>query len=253
MGNNHIYTKKEISKILKRASEIQTRKDLYGDKDGLSEHEILELANEVGIDKASLLEAIHIHDKPDFDQEFKWSKVTSKLQEVTYVDVEMSSEQWEDVVQEIRKVTGGIGKSAKTGKSFEWEQRRGEFGYKHISLTPKDGKTKIQYVHNWTAMKIPLLFMPAFLGSVFMLVTLKGIGFPKSTAVMFATLGGMVAFSGGIMYMKYYFSREKRRLNNMIRTISKKITSFGGAKISIEDEDVYDDTYETKQDQRIKS
>jgi hypothetical protein len=239
MGNNHIYTKKEISKILKRASEIQTRKDLYGDKDGLSEQEILELANEVGIDKASLLEAIHIHDKPDFDQEFKWSKVTSKLQEVTYVDVEMSSEQWEDVVQEIRKVTGGIGKSAKTGKSFEWEQRRGEFGYKHISLTPKDGKTKIQYVHNWTAMKIPLLFMPAFLGSVFMLVTLKGIGFPKSTAVMFAPLGGMVAFSGGIMYMKYYFSREKRRLNNMIRTISKKITSFGGAKISIEDEDVY--------------
>jgi hypothetical protein len=136
-------------------------------------------------------------------------------------------------------VTGGIGKSVKTGKSFEWEQRRGEFGYKHISLTPKDGKTKIQYVHNWTAMKIPLLFMPAFLGSVFMLVTLKGIGFPKSTAVMFAPLGGMVAFSGGIMYMKYYFSREKRRLNNMIRTISKKITSFGGAKISIEDEDVY--------------
>lgn len=253
MGKDHIYTKKEISKILKKASEIQTHKDLYGDRDGLSEQEILELANEVGIDKASLLEAIHIHDKPDFDQEFKWSKVTSKLQEVSYVDGEMSSEQWEDIVQEIRKVTGGIGKSGKIGKSFEWEQRRREFGYKHISLTPKDGKTKIQYVHNWTAMKIPLLFLPAFLGSVFMLVALKGIGFPKSTAVLFAPLGGMVAFSGGLMYMKYYFSREKRRLNNMIRTISKKITSFGGAKISIEDEDVYDDTYETKQDQRIKS
>jgi hypothetical protein len=239
MGNDHIYTKKEISKILKKASEIQTQKDLYGDKDGLSEQEILELANEVGIDKASLLEAIHIHDKPDFDQEFKWSKVTSKLQEVSYVDGEMSSEQWEDIVQEIRKVTGGIGKSGKIGKSFEWEQRRREFGYKHISLTPKDGKTKIQYVHNWTAMKIPLLFLPAFLGSVFMLVALKGLGMPKSTAVMFAPLGGLVAFTGGLTYLKYHYNKEKRRLKNMISAISKKITSSRGAKISIEDEDIY--------------
>lgn len=253
MGNNHLYTKKEISKILKRASEIQTQKDLYGDKDGLTEQEILELANEVGIDKASLLEAIHIHDKPGFDQEFKWSKVTSKIQEVTYVDGEMSSEQWEDVVQEIRKVTGGIGKSAKIGKSFEWEQRRREFGYKHISLTPKDGKTKIQYVHNWTAMKIPLLFIPVFLGSVFMLVALKGIGLPKSTAVMFAPLGGLAAFSGGLMYMKYYYSREKRRLKNMISAISKKMSSSGTPAISIEDDEAYNDMSESKQNQRIKS
>lgn len=239
MPNNHTYSKKEISKILKKASEIQTQKDLYGDRDGLTEQEILELASEVGIDRASLLEAIHIHDKPEFDQKFKWSKVTSKLQEVTYVDKEMSSEQWEDVVQEIRKVTGGIGKSTQIGNSFEWEQRRREFGYKHISLTPKDGKTKIQYVHNWTAMKFPILFIPAFLGSVFMLVALKGIGIPKSSAVMFAPLGGLVAFTGGLTFLKYHYNKEKRRLKNMISAISKKITSSGSAKISVEDEDVY--------------
>jgi len=239
LPNNHTYSRKEISKILKKASEIQTQKDLYGDKDGLSEQEILELASEVGIDKASILEAIHIHDKPDFDQEFKWSNVTSKIQEVTYVDEEMSSEQWEDVVQEIRKVTGGIGKSSKIGTSFEWEQRRREFGYKHISLTPKDGKTKIQYVHNWTALKMPLLFIPVFLGSVFMLVALKGIGFPKSTAVMFAPLGGLIAITGGLTYLKYYYNKEKRRLKDIISSISKKITSSKGARISVEDENVY--------------
>jgi hypothetical protein len=239
MGNNHIYSKKEISKILKKASEIQTQKDLYGDKDGLSEQEILELAKEVGIDRTSLLEAIHTHDKPDFNQEFKWSNATSKIQDVAFVEGEITAEQWEDVIQEIRKVTGGIGKSGRVGKSFEWEQRKKEFGYKHISLTPKDGRTKIQYVHNWTAMKIPLLFLPAFLGSVFLLVTLKGMGFPKPTAVLYAPLGGLVAITGGLTYLKYHFNKEKNRLNNMMKAISKKITSSTYPSISIEDEEVY--------------
>ncbi|XWN37952.1 MAG: hypothetical protein ROO71_03270 [Balneola sp.] len=252
MGNNHIYTKKEISKILKKASEIQTQKDLYGDKDGLSEQEILELANEVGIDRASLLEAIHIHDKPGFDQEFIWTKATSKIQEVTYIDGEMPSDLWEDVVQEIRKITGGIGKSTQIGNSFEWEQRR-EMGYKHISLTPKDGKTKIQYVHNWSALKIPFLFLPAFMGSVILLVALKGLGMPKSTAVMFAPIGGLAAFTGGLVYLRYHFDKQKNRLKSMINSLSKKINSPNTPKIKIEDEEIYNDMSETKQNQRIKS
>lgn len=238
MDNNHIYTKKEISKILTKASEIQTQKDLYGDRDGLTEQEIVELANEVGIDKTSLFEAIHTFDEPEFDQNFKWSKVTSKIQDVAYVNGEISAELWEDVVQEIRKVTGGIGKSAQAGKSFEWEQRR-EVGYKHISLTPEKGKTKIQYVHNWTALKIPFLFLPAFFGAVFILVAFKGLGMPKSTSIMFAPLGSLVAFTGGLAFMKYYFNREKNRLKSMIGAISKKISSSNAPAITIEDEEVY--------------
>ena len=254
MGNNHIYSKKEISKILTKASEIQTQKDLYGDKDGLTEEEIIDLANEVGIDKVSLLEALHTFDEPEFDHNFKWSKVTSKIQDVSFVNGEMSPEQWEEVVQEIRKVTGGIGKSSQAGKSFEWEQRRKEFGYKHISLTPQNGKTKIQYVHNWTAMKIPFLFLPAFFGAVFILVAFKGLGLPKSTSIMFAPVGGLVALTGGMVFMKYYFNREKNRLKNMIGAISKKLTSSSSSNISIENEEVYlNDNKQTQSDTGVRN
>lgn len=237
-NKDHIFSKKEISKILTKASEIQTQKDLYGDRDGLTEQEIIELANEVGIDEASLFEAIHTFDGPEFDQEFKWTKATSKIQDVAYVDGKIAPELWEEVVHEIRKVTGGIGKSAQVGKSFEWEQRK-EIGYKHISLTPQKEKTKIQYVHNWTSMKIPFLFLPAFLGFVFVLIALKGIGIPKNTAVLYAPLGSLVAFTGGVMFMKYYFNREKERLKNMIGAISKRLTSSKSPTITIEDEEVY--------------
>ncbi len=72
-----------------------------------------------------------------------------------------------------------------------------------------------------------------------MLVALKGIGLPKSTAVMFAPLGGLVAFTGGLTYLKYHYNKEKGRLKNMVSAISKRISYSGNANISIEDEDVY--------------
>ena len=56
---------------------------------------------------------------------------------------------------------------------------------------------------------------------------------------MFAPLGSLVAFTGGLMFMKYYFNREKNRLRSMIGTISKKITSSKAPAIEIENEDIY--------------
>ena len=236
-NSDHFYSRKEISKILSKASEIQKQKDLYGEKDGLTEQEILDLADEVGIDKASLMEAMRTFDEPELDQNFKWFNITSKIQEVAYGD--MSSELWDDVIHEIRKVTGGIGKASQTGKSFEWEQRRKEFGYKHISFTPENGKTKIQYVHNWTSLKISLLFIFGFFGFISALLLSKGMGLPKSTAAMYAPFGGLITLTGGLVYLKYHFGREKRRLKNMINAISRKINSSPNQQITIEDEDVY--------------
>ena len=71
--SDNIYSKSEISKILKTASEIQTRKDLYGNKDGLDEHELIELAKEVGIDRESLLEALDKHNQPEFNTSYSLS------------------------------------------------------------------------------------------------------------------------------------------------------------------------------------
>lgn len=239
MGKNNIYSKEEISKILKKASEIQTQKDLYGDRDGLTEEEILQLASEVGIDHSSLYEALQTINEPQLDTSYNWLTATSKIQNISFVEGEMSSDAWEDVIHEIRKVTGGIGKSTQTTKSFEWEQRRKEFGYKHISLSPQDGKTKIQYVHNWTSLKFLTLFISAFLGSVFVLILLKGIGMPKSTAVLFAPIGGITAFLGSLTFLRFHFKREKRRLKNIVNAISKKLRSSNTPNISIEDKEVY--------------
>lgn len=224
MSEQRTYSKKEISKILNKASEIQTQKDLYGDKQGLSEEELLEVAGEVGIDRDSLLQALESLDSPMVDSSFKWFSGTSKIQDVSYIDGEVNLDNWDDIVQEIRKVNGGIGKTTQKGSSFEWEQRMSEIGYKHFSFTPKDGKTKVQFVSGWSGLKLLTMVLPTFFAFVFALIILKGIGLPKSTASLYAPIASIFGFGLGRFYLKSYFEKQKillssiqKSLNNLIR------------------------------------
>lgn len=238
MGNNSIYSKKEISKILAKASAIQTQKDLYGDKEGLNEEELIAIANEVGIDKDSLLQALNSHNAPEFESTFRWLKGTSKIQNITVVDGEVTPELWEEIILEIRRITGGIGKVNTTGKLHEWEQRKQEIGYKHLSLSQQNGKTKIQYVSNWTPLKYMTLMIPVFFGGILTLLALKGMGFPKSTAILFSPIGGFTGLLMGLGIIKSYFNKEKWKLKSITSSIEKKILRFNENKITI-DEDAY--------------
>ncbi|MEX0721732.1 MAG: hypothetical protein WD059_13750 [Balneolaceae bacterium] len=58
MSDPKVYSRSDISKILSKASEIQTRKDLYSDQQGLNKAELLHIAEEVGIDKDVLIQAL---------------------------------------------------------------------------------------------------------------------------------------------------------------------------------------------------
>lgn len=254
MPENRTFNKEEIRIILNRASEIQTQKDLYGDKEGLSEAELLEVANEVGIDKSSLLEALNKLNETEFNDTFNWLKGTSRLQRINYADGEINEKLWDEVIQEIRKINGGIGKISHVGSTYEWEQRMQEIGYKHISFTPQKGKTKIQYVSSWAPLRFLILFMGSFLFGVLMLIALKGIGIPKSTAVLFSPIGGLIGFSTGMIYLKSRFEKEKRRLKNIINSVSKKINDLSNPSIVIEDE-ILDDNSENEKSvrDRVKS
>lgn len=246
MADNKLYSKKEISKILKRASEIQTQKDLYGDQEGLSESELLQLASEVGIDKDSLLEALNDHDSPVFDQEFKWLNATSRIQNINTVPGEVTDENWEELIQEIRRITGGIGKVTKVGNTYEWEQRRRELGYKHISLTPQNGNTKLQMVSGWGGMK-PIVYMASFmvplaLGSIIM----GAMGIPKGLSLLISAGAGIIGTGLGRVFLKFHFEKQKRMLFDLARGITSRLKSFDGkGKISIEEKEVYSESENT--------
>jgi hypothetical protein len=252
MNDQKIYSRKKISKILNRASEIQTQKDLYGDREGLTEEELVQLAEEVGIDKESLVTALQEDEINDFSQDYNWYKGTSRIQSVSSVDAEFTPEQWEEVIQEIRKVTGGIGKVTRNSTSYEWEQRRSDIGYKHLTLTPKDGRTKLQMVTSWNALRTMAGFIGSFFGAILLLIIFKE-AFSKQVGLMFAPAGGFAGFLLSRVFLKGYYENQKKELNKLIQSLSAKIRSLGKGKITIEDQEVYETNSQSSSTRKINS
>jgi hypothetical protein len=241
MNNSKTYTRKEISRILTKATEVQTTKDLYDDQEGLTEEELIHVAEEVGISKEVLLEAISKLNEPNLDdQSYSYLNGTSRIQNVSTIKGEFTDEQWEDLVLEIRKITGGIGKINKTGKTYEWEQRKSDFGYKHFSFTPKNGQTKIQMVSSWGPFKMLAGFLGFFIAFVITLVAVKETS-TKQMALLIAPFVGLGGFAMSRFFLKSYYQKQKTQLTKLTTLVSNKIMSFGAnsGSIEIEEQEVY--------------
>lgn len=247
MDKDSIFSKKEIGEILSKASEIQNRKDLSGDKEGLSKKELLEIAREVGVDEGSIHEALQNIQNPESNAPFNWIRGTSKIQMITTIDKEISSDDWEEIILEIRKVTGGIGKASEVGKSFEWEQSIKDIGYKHLSLSPKDGKTKVQYINSWSGIKFIVSFFSFLIPFMITAISQDGSSNTILLSSILATLGGLAGLSASRIFLKIYFDRQKERAASLTSAISTKFsksTNSDSPKISLE-EDVYDSENES--------
>jgi DNA-binding phage protein len=252
MADSKTYSKKEISKILTKASEIQVKKDLYEDQETLSKEDLVHIAEEVGISKEALEEALAKIGEPDLEEQtYSLTKGTSRIQNVSSVHGEITEDQWEDLVLEIRKITGGIGKINKTGNTYEWEQRKSDFGYKHFSFTPKNGQTKIQMVSSWGPFKALVGFLSFFFAFIVTLIAVKEIS-GKQIALMIAPLFGLGGFAMSRFFLKSYYQKQKDQLSTLASALSRKIQSFKTNSINIENDDVYSFSNDGSLDHSVK-
>ena len=236
-----LFDKSEIRQILKKASEIQTQKDLYGDKDGLTRSELEVLAKEVGIDADSLNKAILTKDSQPISTTFNWLSGTSKVQEVAVVEGEVTEDNWDEIIREIRKVVGGIGKDSVQRNTFEWEQRLKEIGYRHISLTPKDGQTTIQYVYSWKGIRFMSNLFGFMIPSMFAAGSLADSGYPLIAYLLVGGLAGLAGVFATRLFLKPYFEKQKKLMKSTITAISKKVMTSTASSIAFE-EGAYEET-----------
>lgn len=222
MSDNRQFFKNEISSILAKASAIQAQKDLYGSQDGLTTNELIELAKEVGIDPDSLLEAIQRQDEPEFKNSFKFWRGTSKLIESHTFAGEISTQNWDDIVREIRLATGGIGKVSANGDTFEWEQRRRDFGYKHISLHKESGKTKVQMVSSWSQIKKLSTFLSMIGFTIFSIIGADFVGLKDYTGVILP-FSLALGFGASRFILKSVFNEQKKQLTQLFTSIGKRL------------------------------
>lgn len=245
---NRTFTRSEIGKILKTASQIEAENNATEEIHGISEDELLALANELGVSRNAIEQALHQFDKSDHTGLLKKLAGASKLQDVVFFDDTIHESNWTDIVQYLHIEFGTSGTSKESSQGFEWENTENEIERTYLSFSNQKGKTKLQYLANWSTLRAISLLLSIFFGGILTLIMLKGLGLPKAKAILSAPIGSLLGFTGAVFYLNYKWGKEKKRFNRIKKRISELLTDSTQQRINLEESELYQSSESGKTD-----
>jgi len=141
--SRRLFTEKEVGAILKRATELQESEGVT-DTTGLTWSELEQLASDIGITRRYVTFAVAEMEQDDsVDSEMNFWGGPLSFDHERMVEGEVTEETWERMVATIRKTFKDSGKINQWGKSLEWVHS-GRFGEQaNVTITPREGRTKI--------------------------------------------------------------------------------------------------------------
>lgn len=220
MADSRFFSKKEISEILTKASEIQMAKDHQEIKNnGLSKEELLNIAEEVGISREHLESAIRNYEAKTTES-FNWLIGSSELKTTTVIDNSVSELQLDQLFPELNAFTGLKGEVEQIGDSYDWEQTENGFeSIRRITVLPQNDKTKITHYVNWNDLRFLGLPLSTVMGVIAMMILLKSLGLPKSIFIPLSAVGGVFGYFGFMAGLKFYFNKQKQKFESVMKLI----------------------------------
>jgi len=222
--NTEKFNREEISRILKIAAELDHREQQ--EEESLSRSELLNLADEVGIDPNHIETAIQQLRDHEFEpQHPSFIEENFSFRDTMVLDGLITDELWEDIVTEIRRINGGIGKTSKLGNTYEWEQRKKNTGYLQISITPKEEVSRLRlnasyrYYANFLGLIGGLIGFTAF--------SVLGNSLFTAHALELLT-GGFGAFAGwgcSRLYVRSWMRRKRQTLQSLSHQLTNLFQS----------------------------
>lgn len=226
MSSKHRFDRDEISRILKRAVELEHNDNTSdNEREGLTLEELQQVSREVGIDPKYVKLAIGEMKEPVQSPVANLLGGPFKYNITQMAEGVLTDEEWEEVVSEIRRIHGGIGNTSKLGKTFEWEQRKQEVGYIQIALSPKKETTKIHINVNYRQYATLVYVFSGIFG-----ITLSGILFDGSslsnlTQFLIGTSGMLTLFTGARFYLSNWMKKKHDIYTNLIRRFREMLGS----------------------------
>jgi len=218
MESNQRFNRNVISKILKRAAELEHDENIADESDGLTLGELQQVSKEVGIDPRYIHQALRELQTPTrpmplisrlLGGPFKYNILETAPGILT-------GDKWEEIVSEIRRIHGGIGKTSKLGKTFEWEQRKQEVGYIQISLSPKNDTTKIHLNANYRYHASIIYTFTGIFGGVFLFLFLDKMGLTGVTQIIATILGTTGLVTAARFYLSGWMKKKRKTYNKLI-------------------------------------
>lgn len=227
MDDSYRFNRDEIAKILKRASELEHRdREAAEDREGrvgLTLQELREVAGEVGIEPGYVKQAIEElrSPAPPILTGLLGGPFTQFLSEEA--DRPLDDETWEEVVAEIRKIHGGIGKTGTLGNTYEWEQRKREVGYIQISLASKEDHTRIHLNANYRYYAIVTYLLTGIFGLVGLSLFFENTQLPFITQIIVSASAGLGLFAGARYYLSNWMKKKRATYRKLIHRFKEML------------------------------
>lgn len=151
-GRDRKFNEEEVALIIKRAAELQETQQVESEpSSALTLTEIEEIAREAGIDPKLIRHAAHGLDRPsETSRPSPWLGAPTRLVFERVVDGEIPAEDFEPLINEIRRTFGDNGVPSVLGRTLAWTssyqggRRRNNGRMVNVSIVSRSGATTIR-------------------------------------------------------------------------------------------------------------
>jgi hypothetical protein len=145
------FNEEEVALIIKRAAELQQTEDVADEPaNALTLTEVEQIAKEAGIDPDLIRRAAQSLDRPEaVNRPSPWAGAPTRLVFERVVDGEISPDDYEQLVDTIRRTIGDNGIPSVLGKTLSWTtrsdaRRRGNSRHVDVNIVARRGVTTIR-------------------------------------------------------------------------------------------------------------
>lgn len=230
-NRTHLYTEKEIGALFKRATEIQENAH-ESFSQGLSLQEIEDIAREIGIDPKYVRSAAsELEHQMGTEQRSSFFGAPFMIEQKRAIRGEISDEEWEELVRQIRRVTGSAGRTTKVGQTRQWHR-----SVKDMSTTIEETHLEVVSQNNRSTIEIRKHFQGgAYMAYLLGLVIsgtvagiyLDGTGYTDlvNTGVVLTSMSG--GFAAARFAIMSWTERQRRKMHGLMNRIEDKLAGSG--------------------------
>lgn len=242
-GDGRRYTEREVALVIKRAAELQSRAAEQGasESEGLSLAELEQVAREAGIDPALIREAAeNLDTRHNADPPSPFLGAPSVISIERTIRGEVSADEYEAIVQELRRTFNDNGIVSTLGRSLAWSSTPQSYG-RHasrqqidVTVSVRNGNTVIHA--NQSLRGTAGALFGGIMGGVGGGTTgiSMGIGFElfHSVAAAFAMWGVVIAGTYGLA--RTLFVNVSRKRGEQLRAAVDRIASHVAATAKVQ-------------------
>jgi len=229
------YTDKQVGQLIQRATELHDAESGSSDH-SLSLQEVEKIASELGISTEHVLEAADEIDMGELlTDKFSLFGGPFREQVSKVVEGELTDQQWEDIVLELRRITGGSGKSNQIGRIREWSRVIKDMDMTlhgmQITLRPKNGETTIDIEKHFGFLAGFAFLMSGLAGFFLTGLALSANGFTGPLIAFLSLFGGIGTLATTRTLLSMWRHKHQKRLQAYAKLIASKIKPTAAAAV----------------------